>query len=34
MNKFDKINRKIGPDLIMIGGDILYDDGMPTCYYS
>jgi hypothetical protein len=22
------------PDIIIIGGDIAYDDGMRTCYYS
>lgn len=22
------------PDVIIIGGDITYDDGMRTCYYS
>jgi len=22
------------PDIIIIGGDTVYDDGMRTCYYS
>lgn len=22
------------PDIILIGGDIAYDDGMRSCYYS
>ncbi len=22
------------PDVIVIGGDVAYDDGMRTCYYS
>ncbi len=29
-----KLIEKFEPDLIMIGGDIAYDDGMSTCYYS
>ena len=23
-----------GPDLIIVGGDVAYDDAMDTCYYS
>ncbi len=25
---------KFNPDIIILGGDISYDDGMRNCYYS